>query len=305
MSVVIIGAGMAGLTAATLLADAGLDVVVLDKGRAVGGRMASKRIGEARFDHGAQHFSVRTQSFESMLARHRQSYEVWFSSESVTDPDRGVEPRHRGAPAMRSLCEAMAEGLDIRTAAFVDRVESGAVHVGDEVLPADEIVVTAPIPQLLAMVPGLDPATVQTLSSISYEPCIAVMATMSGPTGLVDGHLAAGDPIAWLADNHQKGVSRVPAVTAHSSTAYAVSQLESGQEQWLADLVPVIEDFTGAGVESAVAHRWRYSMPEHPLDVGAMRLLEGVWAAGEAFAGARVEGAHLSGAAVAERILDR
>ncbi|NIR36133.1 MAG: FAD-dependent oxidoreductase, partial [Actinobacteria bacterium] len=49
----VIGAGMAGLTAARLLTDRGADVLVVDKGRAVGGRMATRRVGDAAFDHGA------------------------------------------------------------------------------------------------------------------------------------------------------------------------------------------------------------------------------------------------------------
>jgi predicted NAD/FAD-dependent oxidoreductase len=51
--VLIIGAGMSG-TAAAELSRAGRKLLVVDKGRGVGGRMASRRIGEAVFDHGAQ-----------------------------------------------------------------------------------------------------------------------------------------------------------------------------------------------------------------------------------------------------------
>ena len=50
---VVVGAGLAGLTAAQALTDA-FDVIVLDKGRGFGGRMATRRIGDATFDHGAQ-----------------------------------------------------------------------------------------------------------------------------------------------------------------------------------------------------------------------------------------------------------
>ena len=55
---IVIGAGMAGLTAATVLQNsAQWDVLVLDKGRGVGGRMATRRLGEGgKADHGAQYF---------------------------------------------------------------------------------------------------------------------------------------------------------------------------------------------------------------------------------------------------------
>ncbi|MBD3256947.1 FAD-dependent oxidoreductase, partial [candidate division GN15 bacterium] len=38
---VVVGAGAAGLTCARRIADAGMSVLVLDKGRGVGGRMAT------------------------------------------------------------------------------------------------------------------------------------------------------------------------------------------------------------------------------------------------------------------------
>lgn len=53
------GAGMAGLTAAAELQRAGCRGLVLDKGRGVGGRLASRRIGGASFDHGAQFITAR------------------------------------------------------------------------------------------------------------------------------------------------------------------------------------------------------------------------------------------------------
>ena len=52
--VLVVGAGMAGVTAAAELRRAGRRVLVLDKGRAVGGRLASRGVGAATFDHGAQ-----------------------------------------------------------------------------------------------------------------------------------------------------------------------------------------------------------------------------------------------------------
>ena len=64
---VVIGAGIAGLMAAARLADHGRSVLVLDKSRGVGGRMATRRIGGAVCDHGAQFFTQRTRGFHSFL----------------------------------------------------------------------------------------------------------------------------------------------------------------------------------------------------------------------------------------------
>jgi len=61
--VLVIGAGISGLLCATQLQAAGLSTLVLDKGRGVGGRMATRRIGDTTFDHGAQFFTVRDARF--------------------------------------------------------------------------------------------------------------------------------------------------------------------------------------------------------------------------------------------------
>ena len=77
MRVVVVGAGLAGLVAARALAD-DHEVVVFDKGRSVGGRLATRRIGAARLDHGAQFFTVRGDDF-------RRQVDDWEAP--IDDPD--------------------------------------------------------------------------------------------------------------------------------------------------------------------------------------------------------------------------
>ena len=299
---------MSGLVAANDLIAAGHQVVVVDKGRAVGGRMASKRFDGARFDHGAQHFSVRSQAFADAI----QAWSfagvvgVWYEGTSLTT-DRGVEPRHRGVPAMRSICEHLADGIDVRTATRVERVgDRRVVLESGERLDADAVVVTSPVPQALDLVEAnlIRPEVRSRLEAFEYDPCIAVMSVVDGDPGLSDGHLAPdGGPIAWIADNHAKGVSEIPAVTIHSTPGYARSNLEADRSVWLQDLNGEFERLTGASVAASISHRWRYSMPTNPLDIGYLDLGSGVWLAGEAFAGARIEGAFTSGTAVASAII--
>jgi renalase len=66
-SCIIVGAGLSGLLAASTLQREGWDVTVVDKGRDVGGRMATRRIGRGNFDYGAQFFTVRGERFAGLL----------------------------------------------------------------------------------------------------------------------------------------------------------------------------------------------------------------------------------------------
>lgn len=65
--IAIIGAGMAGLTAARTLVQAGHKVTVFEKSKGVGGRMSTRRTEFGSFDHGAQYFTVRDARFRTMM----------------------------------------------------------------------------------------------------------------------------------------------------------------------------------------------------------------------------------------------
>jgi renalase len=316
-SVLIIGAGMSGLAAGRLLAAEGIDATLIDKGRAVGGRMATRRIGAAAFDHGAQHISVRTRQFARemrSLVEHGTA-KVWLRTPSVTHPERGVEERYVGVHGMRRIPEALGEGLGILTAVTVDRLEiarSGiTAFAGDApVATADAAILTPPAPQTRELLEhsGLAAApVVNALADVGYDATLAVMAVLDAPADLPNGHLALTDgPVAWLADNQQKGVSTVPALTVHSSSAFAAEHFESDPAEWSAKLLDAARPHHAGSVIDARPHRWRFAQPQSSLD-GAACLVDAaapVVLAGELFAGARVEGAYSSGLTATRTVLE-
>lgn len=65
--IAIIGAGMAGITAARTLVQAGHKVTVFEKSKGTGGRMSTRRSEFGNFDHGAQYFTVRDARFRTMM----------------------------------------------------------------------------------------------------------------------------------------------------------------------------------------------------------------------------------------------
>jgi renalase len=66
-NIAIIGAGMAGITAARTLAQVGHRVSIIEKSQGVGGRMSTRRTEFGNFDHGAQYFTVRDDRFRTMM----------------------------------------------------------------------------------------------------------------------------------------------------------------------------------------------------------------------------------------------
>jgi predicted NAD/FAD-dependent oxidoreductase len=68
MKIVVVGAGISGSVCAWRLAREGHEVTLVEKGRGVGGRMATRRMEGARIDHGAQFFTVRDPRMEELLS---------------------------------------------------------------------------------------------------------------------------------------------------------------------------------------------------------------------------------------------
>ena len=116
--IAIVGAGLAGAVAARILHQAGLAVRVYDKGRGVGGRMATRRVadGPARgviFDHGAQYITARDPAFVDAIQR-------WGAAGVVStwaEPDWFV-----GQPGITALPRALLEGLPVTTGCTVARL---------------------------------------------------------------------------------------------------------------------------------------------------------------------------------------
>lgn len=316
---VVVGAGLAGLTAARALRDR-FDVVLLDKGRGVGGRMATRRIGEATLDHGAQFFTTHTAEFAAIVDEWTAAgvAEPWFHGRigphGVVDPDGHT--RYRGVASMNAVAQHLAVGLDVRRSTAVTAVERHGerwrVRTDSESFDADAVLMTPPVPQSLALLTAggvtLAPHDLAALEAITYEPCLALLVALDGPAGLPEpGAIDPADgPIDWMADNQRKGVSATSAVTIHATAEFSRRHWATPDEE-LCELLLAAAGLAAAPlVEGGLqVQRWRYARPVevHPARCLAAEGLAGLVFAGDAFGGAKVEGAVLSGRAAATHLL--
>jgi predicted NAD/FAD-dependent oxidoreductase len=324
--VLVIGAGIAGLVAARDLQADGAEVVVVDKARGVGGRLATRRLGDegATADHGAQFFTARSAEFAAEAAAWLADgvAEPWFTGvlgrEGIVADDG--ELRYRGVPAMTGIAKHLAAGLDVRLqarVAFLETLGAGwrASFEDPEVAPieADAVVITAPVPQaldLLLRVP-LDRVDLLSLDAIEYHPCIALMVATTVPDALTLAPLGArrpsGEPVAWVADNQVKGVSPAPSITVHAGP-------ETSDELWrqpddeVRRVLGAAVGLDPAAVVASSVQRWRYAQAvrAHPEPALVLRGLPPAVVAGDAFGeGGRVEGAARSGMAAARLLAER
>ena len=317
-NVVIIGAGMAGLTAAHQL-QAKCNVVVVDKGRGVGGRLATRRIGDATLDHGAQFMTTHTAEFAGVMAQLAGAGVAteWFHGRIGPSGahDSDGHPRYRGVVSMNAVAKQLATGIDVRTSSLVKSVVSENdvwnVHMEDgTALVAHAVISTAPVPQTLALLENGDVALAvedeAALLAVSYDPCLALMAVLDGPSGLVEPGAVDPDdgPIDWMADNAIKGISAVPAVTIHATAEFSRANWDASNDAIAEQLLLAADLASTAVIDSIQVQRWRYARPsvEHPERFLQLVGLPPFVCAGDAFGGAKVEGAALSGSAAASAV---
>ncbi|MEO5724693.1 MAG: FAD-dependent oxidoreductase, partial [Ilumatobacteraceae bacterium] len=179
MRVVVVGAGISGLLAAARLQHLGHDVVVFDKGRGPGGRLATRRIGGATLDHGAQFFTVRSEEFDALT-------QPWITTGLVVEWCRGFGgspdgyPRYVVRGGMNALAKHVAAGLDVRCATLVFAVHRGAaggwqVRLDDgAMIAADAVVLTCPLPQSYSLLVTAEIEVPEALWRTDYDRTLAL-----------------------------------------------------------------------------------------------------------------------------------
>lgn len=289
---------MAGLSAAKILTQKGHTVTVLDKGRGVGGRMSTRTIENAKADHGAQYFSAKTPEFQALISE--------FQAENITAEwhlAQRENVRYVGAKGMNTIPKKMASSLNVLVNEKVILIENNIVKTeSGNVYDFDNLIITIPIPQVIDLfsISNIDFSQQDNsiLENIKYEPCIAVMAVLKEPTEIVSGGIILeNQPVAWIADNFQKGITETPTVTLHASAAYSAERFDDDLQEVAKEMLSSVNQYVNAkNVVSIQTHRWKFSNATKRYDEPFYQIEnKPIYLAGDGFGMGNVEGAFLSG----------
>ena len=313
MRVAIIGAGLAGLIAGRELVRGGADVIVFDKGRSPGGRLATRRIGGATLDHGAQFFTVRSPAFAAQVAewQERGLVHVWNQGFDGADG----HPRYVATNGMSSLAKDLAANLDVHcsTMAFAIRDEPDAnsvtVVIDDGTThTVDAVIVTCPVPQAFALMIDGAIELDETLFRTDYDRTVGLLVRLDGPAAIpVSGGIQdADESFSFIGDNASKGVSAEPAVTFHANPTWSEAHWDDEDHTLVDQLIAAAQPWLGnASILEHSLKKWRLATPRSIWPDPCWTTSNGrVVVAGDAFAGPKIEGAHNSGLAAAHTLLD-
>jgi renalase len=321
-TIAIIGAGMAGLACARVLAQAGHDVRMFDKGRGPGGRMSTRRAttsaGEVQFDHGAQYFTARDPAFVSVVKEllDTQAAAQWQGNlvrmaETNSRKPLAQEALYVGVPGMNGVVRALALDLDVawgvrvETLSRADNIWHVTSEQGESLGVFDQIVCAIPAEQVVPLLADHAPRLADAALKITSLPCQTGMFAFDTPLELgfdalrLDSH----PMIDFIAANHSKpGRQSQPSayvVQAHGDWSRA--HLEEPAEQIAAALLEGLLSFCDnrPNVLLAGAHRWRYAKVEVQLGIGCDYDEEAaIGVCGDWLSGPRVESAWTSGHAL-------
>lgn len=326
-SVAIVGAGVAGLICAQRLAEAGARVLVLDRDRHLGGRMATRRAGALQFDHGAQYFTAREPAFAAQAAlwTRRGVAAEWHARMAVLEQGKTASipadvRRWVGVPGMSSIAQALAE----------DARQAGAeVHSGVDIAAAsrehdrwrltsadglslgsyDFLVAALPAPQAAALL-GRDAPVVAERCTVRMLPCWAAMVAFETPLPVsFDGAFVRGAPLSWVArDTSKPGRPAREAETwvLHAAPDWSAAHLDASHDAVAASLLAAFCNAADMDVPPPSylgAHRWRMALPDEPIEDHFLWCNDTrAGACGDWCGGPRVEGAWVSGSLLGEHV---
>ena len=322
--VLIIGGGIAGLTAARELRAPGRRVLVLEKSRGLSGRAATRRWNGLPVDHGAQFFTARSPEFIAQTDDWLQRgvcFEWCRGLHRSTDcgpeaPLGDDHPRYACRGGMSALGRDIA-GED--TSFLLRETRVNAVkrdgdlwEVGSEdgrTFVGRALIMTPPPPQSVALLGAPAPDAAAILGQIPVAPCLALAARYSRLELPWCGIQAPDHPIvSWIGNDTSKRPDLHPDATIvviHADPAFSAENFGREETVVTRQLLQSASLVARVDLESPAEcflQRWRYALGPERSGPPALRFAgtAPLILAGDAIAGGKIEGAWQSGREAAQ-----
>ena len=279
MRIGIVGAGICGLAAGRLLHRNGHEVVIFEKSRAVGGRVATRRDGEFVWDTGATSIAPRGKAIEKVLLEELSTEglievvkPIYVHEGLRVRPGRvGGAKRYTYLKGNTTLAKRLAEGLDIRFNTQVDDIEKTGSDFQFLNERFDALILTAPIPQTTLLLWHLGES--RPVANVRYRPCLSVLLGYHSQLPETNYHALLDTeqvhPLTWLSLESVKSPGRAPeggaALTAQLSAGYSRQHYELEDQAVVQTVSHFIERLYGPEFQTPASwsvKRWKYSQPE-------------------------------------------
>lgn len=329
--VAIIGAGLAGLACAQQLHQSGYRVVIVEKSRGVGGRMATRRLETTCADHGVRYLEAQGKWLPPLIEvlLQRDILQVWQNPDNQLNNDE-IITRYVAPAGMTAVAKFLTKGLGIwlnRRVEAITKTAENTWHLTlnspDETLKeltASAVILAIPAPQALMLVEPLAQTVpsdfLDSLRSVEFDPCITVIAgyqtdQLSLPSWQ-EKSLANHSDLDWIAlDSSKRPNPKAPIFVLQSTADFANRYLDTE------DLKPVGQQLLSNAAQLLIpgldspewlqVHRWRYAFPKLVLSQDYLYSATPlpIICCGDWCGGNLIDGAFNSGVAAANKINDQ
>jgi predicted NAD/FAD-dependent oxidoreductase len=306
---IIIGAGLSGLSCAQKLTKS-MGVLVLDKSRGVGGRMATRRTLNTKFDHGAQFYRLKSDitSFHTQWILEKLT-SLWFKSE--------LGEHWNAKNGMTAFAKNLGSNLNIELEKEVHSIsnENSVWRIktlNNEVYECKKLIFTSPVPQTLAilersqLLSNIQSQIYQSLLNLTYTKALILLLTLEQVIAINNGYEEYQDSDFFSISNQKsKGVSDIHAYTITMSDKIS-NQLFDQPDKYTHDQILEIfkNKFPQAKIIGSELKKWRYCQAKAIYKELYCEVLPNVFLIGDAFGGASLLGAIRSANSLATHLLN-
>jgi renalase len=341
MNIAIVGAGIAGLTAGTILAKSGHEVIVLEKSRGFGGRLATRYSNSdstRKFDHGSPSLAPVSEDFKAFVSELESKGLVrpwtdtfsFYNDEGFFEIHPGREKtQHYCAPAgMNSLGKYLSRWVDVRTGtqvAGITMVATGSkkkrpwiINMADvSVFEADALIIATPAIQAGGILQTAQDETAIRLlhaqvTKVSYKSCFTLMADYGDvPVPDWKGIVCQHDIIRFISNENSKREIGTLSLVTHANADFSYQNIDTDKETVAGIMLEALTEITQGSLGPVNWHQlhfWRYYQAVNFIEQPFLEIAEGnppLAIIGDYLGGNSYDAAYVSGKKLAEHWLKK
>lgn len=325
--VIIVGAGLSGISAGKFIMENGLSIKIVDKGKMPGGRLATRRIkfegNNVVFDYGCRYIELNSYEFSKALVDLVKSDIIrrWnvISEETYASGLENNNMKIIGKHSMRDIALSMAKDLDIANNVKVVRLDrkDGVWNVfmnnGDNMF-AKDLILTMPVPQVIDLFKKselpIDSDIINNLKKIKYQRTITALVILESESKLnkVGSVKLNNADISYITNNNLKGINHnKTAITIEATNEFSIANWELSDERVIDKMLESSAKWLKGEVLDYQIHRWNYSIPTQSYNKPFEFITNPgpIYIIGDAFKGDNAESAFLSGRAAAKELVEK
>lgn len=334
MKIAIIGAGVAGLTAGRELMNAGHEVVVFEKSRGFGGRLATRYAGKnnaTKLDHGLPYIELTSPELEPLIKElgEKGIIEPWvgpfarYTSGGEQEELRPTKKRFIAPGGMNKVAQYLGRFVDVRTETKV----GGLTHIGEDrrrkrswmlnltsgaTESADAVIIATPSKQAYAVLNTTvdEVATlkiIREIDEVEYHPSFSLLAGY-GDTKVPEWAMMECEdhPVIESITNEatKRDTEQEASYVIHTTAEFAERHKDTDHQKIEESILDALSDIMGGWAaipQWSQLHYWKYSRVKNPLPYPFMEVVghdAPIAVIGGYMNGDTFEAAYLSGKAI-------